>query len=174
MQLSFRRYEPGDADAIPLAREGKMPASVDEMAQAAWSFTALAADDHVVGCAGLIRLDPWRALVWAIFAPNLPLRAWPAIRDKCDLHLKLAEADGIHCIEAEVAVEFLAGHRFVRGLGFKFTGINPGRAANGGLFVRYTRSGAAVQQPPLRVAACLDLTDRCLQAWLVGDERRAA
>lgn len=166
----FRRYEPDDAAKIGVAGEGKIPPAIDAMAQQSWAFTGLI-DGTVVGCGGLTRLEPHRGIVWALFAPEIPPRAWVAIRDKCELHLRLAELDGIHCIEAEVALRFLPGHRFARMLGFRFVGILPGRAADGGLFVRYARTTAAAEQPPTRVAALLALTDRTLADSL---ERAAA
>ena len=164
--IRFQPYQPADIGQIHTAVEGKIPPSVDELAKAAWSFTARE-DDRIVGCGGILRVDPWRGLAWALFARGLPMRAMARIRRRCETVLRLAEADGIHCIEAEVALGYVGGHQFANALGFRFAGVLPGRTGDGGCFIRYVRAAAHVEQPPIRVRACLDLADRSLRDFLV-------
>ena len=66
-------------------------------------------------------------------------REFVEIRAACLQKIRLGEMDGIHCIEAEVALPFVGGHAFIRGLGFVFAGVCPGRAEDGGCFIRYVR-----------------------------------
>lgn len=167
--LSFRPYEPGEILDMPVAAEGKVPPSVDGMARASWAFSATL-DGRTVACGGLLRIEPWRALAWAVFAPGLPVAAWKRILRRSRAVLKLAEADGIHCVEAEVAADFAAGHRFARTLGFLPAGECPGRLADGAPMARYVRS-LHWHRIPLRVRASLVLAADCRAAEC---ERRAA
>lgn len=159
--IRFAPYAPGDVARIEQAGEGKIPSSVDALALGSWAFTARLGD-RVIGAGGILRLDAWRGIAWALFAPGLPVSAWTRLVRRCRGVLKLAEMDGIHCIEAEVALRFMPGHRFARMLGFRFVGVLPGRAADGGLFVRYARTTAAAEQPTTRVQALLALTEETL------------
>lgn len=156
--IQFQPYVAGDVAAIRTAGEGKVPPSVDDLAQSSWAFSALI-EGRVRAAGGILKLDPWRGVAWAVFAADLPVRAWPPILEKCEQVLALAALDGVHCIECEVAKDFIGGHRFARRLGFRFCGFTPGRLRDGALFVRYARTTEAAEWPALRVQALLKLTE---------------
>ncbi len=166
MTVDIRPYAPGDLDALRDAREGKLPPSVEQLAAASWTFTAVRPTGEIMGGGGLLRIDPWRAQAWAIVSRAATAREFVEIRAACLQKIRLGEMDGIHCIEAEVALPFVGGHAFLRGLGFIFAGVCPGRAEDGGCFIRYVRVKDGVERPPLRVEAVLDLASRCLSAAL--------
>lgn len=156
--ITFAPYAPGDVAAIRTAGEGKIPPSVDDLALSSWAFTGLI-ESRATCAGGILKLDPWRGVAWAVFAADLPARAWPPILEKCKQVLTLAQLDGVHCIECEVAKDFIGGHRFARRLGFRFCGFTPGRLRDGALFVRYARTTDAAEWPALRVQALLKLAE---------------
>jgi hypothetical protein len=159
--ITFAPYVAGDVAAIRMAGEGKIPPSVDDLAQSSWAFTGWI-DGRAIAAGGILRRDPWRAVAWAVFAADLPMRAWPHILEKCHQVLNLAHLDGIAAIEAEVAMDFAPGHRFARRLGFSFAGVVPGRFAGGNPARLYVRGETVWERVPLRVRALLDLTERTL------------
>jgi len=180
--LRFRPYRAGDVAAIEIAGEGKVPPSVDALAQEAWSHTAVAFGGLgrslaspvsppseagiIIACGGILRVEPHRGVAWALFARGLPLRVMVRLRRRCRAALKLAEADGFHCLEAEVAKDFIGGHEFAGALGFRFAGPCAGRLAGGAPMFRYVRSPYWNEVPP-RVRACLALAADSLRHHLV-------
>jgi len=162
--VRFRPYEAGDALAIEIAREGKVPPCIDRLGQHCWAFTGTF-DGAIIGCGGLVVLEPHRALAWMVLGA-IPRRAWPRIVKRCETVLKLAAADGIRCIEADVALDFVRGHVFARHMGFRFAGLAVDRLADGAPMIRYTHAAReAWDRLPVSVRAALDYTDRVLRAY---------
>lgn len=171
--VRFAPYRAGDALAIHVAREGKVPPSVDDLAQQSWAFTALAAEQPVA-VGGIYRMEHWRGLAWSVLAHDIAPRALVLVRRRAREALALAHADGMHTIETEVALGFVGGHTWVRSLGFRFAGVVPGYNGDGACFVRYAHTTAAAQWPSLRVQACLDLTERVLADSFLRAREHAA
>lgn len=171
--VHFRPYRAGDALHLQIAREGKVPPSIDALGQHCWAFTAvMKSGDHsgdvtemIIGCGGLLVMEAHRARAWVVIGA-VPRRAWPRIVKRCRTVLRLAAADGIACIEADVALDFHPGHRFARHMGFRFAGLSVGRLPDGGPMIRYVHVPPAQwQRIPASVAAAIDYADRVLRAY---------
>jgi hypothetical protein len=166
MMVTFRPYREGDAAAVDTSVSEKLLPDIDALALSAWSFTALAGE-KVLAIGGIVRHEPARGTAWAHIAPGLPLRQMVEIRARCLLGLRLAELDGMTCIEAEVAIGFAAGHAFIVGLGFECAGVSAGRK-----IARYERCAAWIEIPT-RVRACLELARASLLHGLTLTRRAA-
>jgi len=169
MTVEFRPYQAGDAAALRLAREGRVPDSVEALALASWSFTALAEAGEltakqelrparVIACGGLARIDTWRGMAWSAMGVDMTPREMVRVRRRIKTCMKLAEADGMTTIETEVALHFGAGHGWVRSLGFVFAGLVP--AASGRHVARYVAGDAAWAAVPNSIRAALAFADR--------------
>lgn len=86
----------------------------------AWTGTL---GERVIGCAGFAMLWPGRASAWCFLASRLPRAIWPALHRGVAARLAQVPALGVHRVECEVAHGFLAGHRWVRLLGFEHEGL---------------------------------------------------
>jgi len=103
---------------------------------------------RVIGCAGIVAETAWRGTAWAIFAPDVPWRAWPAITAQAATILNRAHARGLHRIAIDVSIDFYPGMVWARRLGFEPDGIARGWLQNGGDAIIYSHFS-----PPSRAAA---------------------
>ena len=64
-----------------------------------------------------------RAIAWVLAGDNVPMRCWPALTRHTAWVLDQAFREGFHRIEANVAENFPAGHRWAARLGFSVEGM---------------------------------------------------
>lgn len=144
--LSFREFRPDDLAALEIQHQQ----SLEMMGVADWGAMGVAAAERgpawtgtiggrPVGCAGFALMWPGRAAAWCLLACGIPRMAWPAVHRAVKSRMAQLPALGIHRVECEVAHGFLAGHRWVRMLGFDHEGVMRAYGPDGRDFHRYAK-----------------------------------
>lgn len=115
------QLQPAQADFAPSIT----PEYAQAMAAAGPSWTLLAASGAVLACGGLFVQWEGRASAWAFLSPSTPMRAATrAAREMLD-------TCGIRRVECWVDVDFHAGQRWARLLGFNLEGRMAGFSPEG-------------------------------------------
>lgn len=101
------------------------------------AFSAVLEDGRIIGSAGLIRFQPWRATAWA-YIGALALDHPFLVHRKVlrGLNMLMLE-NGIKRVEAEVQAGDGKAIEWIRRLGFKHEGDMPGCGPNGEVYSRY-------------------------------------
>lgn len=86
--------------------------------------------DRTCACAGIFDYGGGRGNAWAMFATDLPLRAYPVLTREVTSGLEEGHRRGLARIETYVRLEFAAGVRWAQRLGF--CNPFPMRKFNGG------------------------------------------
>jgi RimJ/RimL family protein N-acetyltransferase len=92
-------------------------------------------EGQVLGCAGLVKQWENRAIAWALLSGNIG-NEFVRIHRAVQRFLDLTEFDRV---EAHVDADFVAGHRWIRMLGFREEGYMKRFNPNGGDAVLYAR-----------------------------------
>lgn len=138
-------FEPADIEDLVLQTQ-----QLAEMAMVDWRGMVRAAatvgpawtgrlDGRVIGCAGVSLSWRGRAHAWCVLSDGIPRCAWVGIhRAVADRLERLAEL-GVWRLEAETALGFRPGIRWLTLLGFEREGTARGFGPGGEDFVRFAR-----------------------------------
>lgn len=111
--IEFRRFYAEHLGAFRAVEGGVVGPEAAYNFEGDWSFSGFAGGE-CVGCAGLHQYWPGRAMVWAFLSERARLHMLPIVK----FAKSIIEAHPAHRIEAAVRVDFAAGQKFVRALGF--------------------------------------------------------
>lgn len=124
--LTFREFEPDDLLKLELQEAQRFFSTVtsspeygQELAAAGKAWTALD-NGKPIGCSGVVSQWEGRGVAWALLAPDIGPEKFLIIHGAVRDFLRQAP---YHRIEAWADMEFKAGHRWLRMLGFKIEGI---------------------------------------------------
>jgi len=117
-----------------LAQRGKINRDLSTYATPGASWTVWA-DTEIIFCGGILPLWPGRGYAWSILTERAGLHF-------IGLHRVVRHylnESSLKRIEATVDADFLAGHRWIRALGFEFEGVLRAYNPNGSDSVLYAR-----------------------------------
>lgn len=100
---------------------------------------------RIIGCGGIVGVEPGLALAWLMASAGVRRRHWPEITRMVVAMLDLAVTTlpaGAR-IQTAVREDFAAGGRWARRLGFVAGELASGPGPNGALYRLYERAGAA-------------------------------
>lgn len=117
--ITFIPYEPDHYRSLlelPCRRFGKYSQEYADALQKAGEAWSGFVSGQCIGCAGLVKVWDGRAMAWAVLSDQTGkyMRAITARTAKC-----IRESE-YRRIEAQVATDFVAGHRWVQLLGFQY------------------------------------------------------
>jgi hypothetical protein len=122
--ISVKRFQASHADALIAqgvrSLEGYLTPEQTAAFERSPSFSAIANDSgKVLACAGVVSVWENRSIAWAIFDPTHRDK-FIAIHNAVKRFLEDCPA---RRVEAAVDCEYVAGHRWVRALGFKLEAV---------------------------------------------------
>lgn len=111
--------QPAQRAASAVIKEGY----AESLAVPGMAWSASNESGEILGCAGMVPQWEGRVIAWALLGVAIPKRAWPTIAKKIAREFNAALADhGRHRVEITVPVNFGAGCRLARLLGFEIEG----------------------------------------------------
>lgn len=140
----YGRLQPRAYERRFMAEVGDRAAYATALASFGLSFSFLAPDGTVLGCMGILPLQPGVGEAWLVLSTALPAgapsRLWALAARLIEQELSRAMPDSFHRVQTAIPLDFPAGQRFVRRLGFRPEGVMRKYGADGSDFLRYGRT----------------------------------
>ena len=95
--------------------------------------------DQVLGCGGVSLIWPGRARCWCVLTNQIPQHCWVSVHRHVLRLLDQTPALGVRRLEADTALGFGSGSRWLRMLGFEDEGVSRAFGPDGADFRRFAR-----------------------------------
>jgi hypothetical protein len=140
----YGRLRPRAYERRFMAEVGDRDAYATALASYGVSFSLLAPGGAVLGCMGILPLQPGVGEAWLILSTAFPVaapsRRWAVAARLAEQELTRAMTDDFHRVQTAIPLDFPAGQRFAARLGFRSEGVMRQYGADRSDFLRFART----------------------------------